>query len=493
MPAAYPFAMNEQIMRAETRSLPWREAMPWLTGTGVYALLIFLGPQLLNDPDSYWHLVVGRWIVEHGAVPHVDPFSYTMLGAHWIAFEWLSEVAYATAFGISGWSGVVALAAVAIALAFGLLTHLLLRELAAVHVLVLTMAALVLASPHMLARPHVLALPVMVAWTGALVRSMDYSLHPPYVALPLLILWANLHGSVGLGVALIGPAALEVLWQAKRSEWRLVGMKWLLFAACAMVAASITPYGPRTLLMPLTTFGIGEALTTIVEWRPQDFSKLGGFELVLLLAMFALSRGIALPPMRVLVTLGLMHLALSQSRHADILAMLAPLFLARPIAEHFKYRNELNAPVLHAPNRGVVAGIIAVAALTTGIALTRDVAPDPRNTPQAAIVAADLPKAGPVLNEYAFGGYLIYAGIAPFIDGRGELYGAKLMTRHYRAMLLHDLPDFLKLLDEYRIGATLLSPSTPAVALLDRLPGWERVYADHIAVVHKRDASVGAR
>ena len=43
--------------------------MPWLIGTGVYALLTLLGEQLLNDPDSYWHLVVGRWIVEHGAVP----------------------------------------------------------------------------------------------------------------------------------------------------------------------------------------------------------------------------------------------------------------------------------------------------------------------------------------------------------------------------------------------------------------------------------------
>jgi hypothetical protein len=63
------------------------------------------------------------------------------------------------------------------------------------------------------------------------------------------------------------------------------------------------------------------------------------------------------------------------------------------------------------------------------------------------------------------------------------------MMRHYRALLLHDLPDFLKLLDEYRIGATLLSPSTPAVALLDRLPEWERVYADDVAVVHKRSAS----
>ena len=42
-------------------------------------------------------------------------------------------------------------------------------------------------------------------------------------------------------------------------------------------------------------------------------------------------------------------------------------------------------------------------------------------------------------------------------------YGSKLMMRHSRALLLHDLRDFLKLPDEHRIGATLLAPSTPAV------------------------------
>jgi len=42
------------------------------------------------------------------------------------------------------------------------------------------------------------------------------------------------------------------------------------------------------------------------------------------------------------------------------------------------------------------------------------------------------------------------------------------------------------LLDEYHIGATLLTPSTPAVALLDRLPDWKRIYSDDVAVVHAR-------
>jgi hypothetical protein len=255
----------------------------------------------------------------------------------------------------------------------------------------------------------------------------------------------------------------------------------------------MTPYGPGTLLVPLRTFGLGEALAIIAEWQPQDFGKLGAFELILLSAIFALSRGVRLPPVRVLTTLGLVHLALAQSRHADLLAMLAPLFLARPIAQQFSCWQELDEPAAKTSERRIVAGVIMIAALITGTALSRDVQPNSRITPQKAVVASDLAKAGPVLNEYGFGGYLIYAGIAPFIDGRGELYGRQLMLRHHRALSLQDLPDLLQLLDDYHIGATLLSPATPAVAFLDRLPDWKRIYADEVAVVHKRIVSTAAR
>ena len=96
---------------------------------------------------------------------------------------------------------------------------------------------------------------------------------------------------------------------------------------------------------------------------------------------------------------------------------------------------------------------------------------------------------GPVFNDYGFGGYMISAGVAPFIDGRAELYGGAFVARHHRAVTLENLPDLLKLLDEYNIGATLLPPTRPAVALLDRLPGWERLYSDELAVVHVRKAA----
>jgi hypothetical protein len=67
-------------------------------------------------------------------------------------------------------------------------------------------------------------------------------------------------------------------------------------------------------------------VTTITEWRPQDFTHLGAFELIMLGAFgFALYRGVTLPWLRIVMLLGV----LSQVRHADLLGLLAPIFLAR--------------------------------------------------------------------------------------------------------------------------------------------------------------------
>lgn len=475
--------MSEQVVHSEVQPFSARAALPWLVSLGVYATVLILGQRLLNDPDSYSHIEVGRWIMAHGALPASDPFSFSMHGAPWITFEWLSEMVYAGVYALSGWPGVVVVAAAAIALAFGLLTFFLLRELSPTLTLLMVIAAVILSAPHMLARPHVLVLPVMVTWAAALVRCMDRGGPPPYWALPLLVLWANLHGSVVLALGLIGPAVLEALLREGRSGWSHVLLRWLPFAALALAASCLTPYGPEPLLMPLTTLGLGPALAWISEWRPQDFSRIGGFELLLLAGIFALSRGVTLPLVRALVVIGLLHFALAQIRNADLLAMLAPLYLAAPLGRKFGGPTGDDAA---GSSRGLTlaafAGLIAVSAA----ALAHDIRPAPIITPQAAIAQADLAKAGPVLNDYSFGGYLIFAGIPTFIDGRGELYGGPFIDRYNRAVALVDLGDFLKLLDEYKIGATLLAPRTPAVAMLDRLPQWQRVYSDDVAVVHKR-------
>ena len=475
--------MSDETIDGTASPFSPRAAVPWLVGATVYVLLLTLGPRLLNDPDSYSHIAVGRWILAHGALPASDPFSFSMHGAPWIAFEWLSEVIYAAVYALSGWSGVVALASAMIALAVGLVVRFLLRELSPKLALLIVVPVVVLLAPHMLARPHVLALPVMVAWAAALVHCMDRRAAPPYWALPLLVLWANLHGSVVLALGLIGPAVVEALVDERRSEWPRVLMRWLPFTALAIAACCLTPYGWGSLLMPLTTLGAGQALSWIGEWRPQDFSHIGAFELLLLASIFGLLRGVTLPWVRVLVVLGLLHFALAQVRNADLLATLAPLYLAAPLARQFGAATEEDAT---GSARGVNLAVLAVMIAATALAQVRGVRPARQITPETAVADAGLAHAGPVLNDYTFGGYLIFAGIPNFIDGRSELYGGPFIERYNRDISLKDVDDFFKLLDQYKIDATLLEPNTPAVALLDRLPDWQRVYGDDVAVVHKR-------
>jgi len=479
--------MSEQIIRRSGMAVDMQPTLPWLVAAGAYMLLLVLGPRLLSDPDTYSHIALGRWILDHHSVPTTDPFSANFRGTHWVAFEWLSQIAFAGAHAVGGWLGVAALTAAAVATALGLLTRFLLREWQPNAVLVAVLCALLLTAPHILARPHVLALPVMVAWIATLIRAVDTRAAPPWYALPLMMLWANLHGSFTFGLAMIAPIACDALWRATRSERPVVFRQWFLFALLALGAACVNPYGPEMILVTFRTVALGAALTTVAEWRSQDFTHLGAFEIIMLGTFgFALFRGVTLPWLRIVMLFGVLHLALSQVRHADLLGLLAPIFLARPLAEQFKAIAADGPPL--AIRHGMLLPIAVLAVLTgaTALASLRGIAPAARITPENAIQSVQLAKAGPVLNDYDFGGYLDFVGIAPFIDGRAELYGERYMLRHDRALSLQNLPDFMRLLDEYRIQATLLAPSTPAVGLLDRLPDWKRAYADDVAVVHVR-------
>ena len=90
-----------------------------------------------------------------------------------------------------------------------------------------------------------------------------------------------------------------------------------------------------------------------------------------------------------------------------------------------------------------------------------------------------------MFNDYAFGGLLMFDGIRPFIDARAELYGNDFMGLY--GDIVHPDPAALATaFRDYAIAWTILTPQSPAVAVLDNLPGWRRVYTDSFAVVYAR-------
>jgi hypothetical protein len=126
-----------------------------------------------------------------------------------------------------------------------------------------------------------------------------------------------------------------------------------------------------------------------------------------------------------------------------------------------------------------------------GLAALRFASPLVRGDDAVSPVAAlsDVPaalRAAPVLNDYSFGGYLIFAGVRPFIDSRAELYGEAALKR-YAALIRPDARALDAAIRLYGIRWSILSPNSPMVAELDARPGWRRVHSDRFAVVHIRD------
>ena len=448
----------------------------------VLAAVVMIDPRVLNDGDTYWHLATGQWILAHGRVPQTEMFSFSRSGAPWVPHEWLSELLVALAWRADGWSGVVVLFAGAAATAAWLMVRRLSYAIGGITLILTASVALACMSGSLLARPHLLALPVVVIWVLELMSARSENRAPRLVFALLMMLWANLHGSFVMGFFMAGAFGLEALVEAEPRDRFKVIRDWAIFGAAGLVAALITPYGIQGFIYPFQIMGMS-SLPGIVEWRPTDFSKLSTFEIGLLTTMFVcLRQGVRVPTVRLILLLVLLYLALQQIRHQMVLAVVAPLILADPLAL------ALGHQPLKARLRGVFP--LAFAALAVLLVGTRLLIPiirtDGLNSPVTAVAHLPPDLAGqPVLNDYGFGGYLIFKGVKPFIDGRSDMYG-DAFTEAYFAAMGADQAGLDKFLDKHGIVWTIFAPRDPVVAVLDRDPSWVRIYSDGVAVVHRR-------
>jgi hypothetical protein len=267
MSFALPFARSASNELPETR----------LAGLGLAAIAVFLfalaafSPRVLGDGDTWSHVATGEWIIAHGSVPHIDPFSHSMAGAPWTAHEWLSELLLSLAFRVGGWSGVVLLTGAAVAIVALIVGLSAARELRGAPLIATVAIGLSLLTANLLARPHVLALPIAAAWGAALIAARDRGRAPPLGLAALMTAWANMHGGFIFGVILIGPFALEAVTGAPVGARLLATRAWATFALAALAAALLNPYGIDALFLPFRLMSV-ENLSRISEWQPQDFS-----------------------------------------------------------------------------------------------------------------------------------------------------------------------------------------------------------------------------
>jgi hypothetical protein len=496
-----PTARSEETMA--TMRVVWLLqrifSFPVMLGTALSGAAFYTGLAFFVDPDLWWHLRVGENILATHHLPTSDPYSFTVSGAPWMAYEWLGETFFAAVARLGGVTALdLLLIMLSSAIVIGLYVFATLRSGNSKAAFIATAILFPIANGSFTLRPQMLGYLFLILVLIALEAARRKVFWPLWLLPPLFLLWVNTHGSfiVGLGV-------IFVYWLCGLKGFRLGGIQgeaWLrterlrlelVFLLCLAVLP-LTPYGTRLAVYPFDmAFSQPINVASIAEWQSMPFNLPGGKIFLGLLLAFLLTQ-IAWPFLwrleEVVLYVGGTVLA---ALHVRFVLLFVPFFVpilavifARwvPSYQRAKDKYIFNALLMTAAAVGFVHYFPSRDKLNARV--------EEHFPVQAVGYLRQHTVPGPMLNTYGFGGYLVWAGQKVFIDGRGDLYerGGVLSDYMYVSRLK---PGTLAVLQNYQLKSCLLERDEPLATLLSAIPGWKRVYADKLSALFVREESSG--
>jgi hypothetical protein len=479
----------------------------------VFMAVIFTGAaQPITDPDFWWHLKTGQYIVETRSIPHTDIFSTLRFGSEWVTHEWLSEVFMYSVFRALGYGGLIVIFSILVTAAFWIVYQRCRKR--GVHPYVAGFALLLGAAatmPTWGVRPQMFSLLFASIFISFLDRYSRREAMPSIWWLaPLMILWVNLHAGFALGLALIvlTIAGLLLDWLLLRKDsfadiWRRAQpLCWLLIICVAAIC--LNPNGARMYSYPFETLTSHAMMQYIQEWRSPDFhNPLFQALALLLLATFsalALSNKRARPG-ELLMVAATAWATLRSGRNVAFFALVATPLLAEHswtfITSH-RWGQWLDASEKRKPDERsalklilnvlLLALVLAVVAFGVGRAVKEQPVIEAQEFPAAAVdFISNQKPPQPIFNEYVWGGYLIwklYPDYRVYIDGRADVYGDGLIKEF---LAVNDgKPAWREPLDIHGIRTVLVKPDVALASLLRQDSNWQNVFEDKQAVIFVR-------
>jgi hypothetical protein len=488
----------------------FRNASESLTARGLllgafFTLLPWLVVRPVQDPDYWWHLVTGRWMLAHGRLPTHDLFTYAASSREWVDHEYLTEIGLYLAHQAFGLLG--------ISLIFGAVTWAgiwlidrrsqLEPQPYLVRALFLGLAALA-GAPFWGPRAQMFTfffVCLELYWLEGFLRRGRRHLY----LLPLvMVLWANLHGGFLAGFLFLGVALLskltEAAWTKDGAVMRQAARLALVAVAC-LGAALLTPYTYRLFAYALEPQASPLQQSLIVEWHSPDFhlAAFQPFELMVLalVAGFALHRPRAYELLLALVTL---VLALQSSRHVPLFLAACTPVLIRVYGEAWsalarrrgwRLPSTPASPWLAAVTAGLLLGLAAFTAVGVARHLGDQEALTRTDYPVAASdwLAAHPEVGTRMFNSYGWGGYLVYRFYPEpnrrvFIFGEATLMGDDRLRGYAEVENLRS--DWQRRLQEDRADYVVFNRRAALASALAVDPRWRLVYQDGVAVVYIR-------
>ena len=474
-------------------------SFPVALGALLVLMTMFSIRSRFGDPDTWWHLKTGELIWNTHSIPTVDSFSFTAYGHPWVAQEWLSELTMYGAWKLGGnaglmlWLGI--LASLLIVGAYVLCTaysgNCKVAFLGGVIVWLFSTIGLAV-------RPHMVGYLLLVCELLfiRLGRTRDSRW---FLTLPALFaVWINVHSSFFFGVVVLGVILLFSFVEFRvgflsSTRWPREKRNLLTSAFVLSVAALfLNPIGPKLVWYPVDVM-LNQPLNIgiVSEWQQISFSDFRGSALLCmggLVLLVPLLRRIDLYASELFLAAMGFGFAIRHERMLFVFGILTAPVLCRLLASTWERYD---------PRRdNAWAGAVVLGLVALGIVM---VFPSHKNIEEQIrahnpVQGVEFLKRsnlhGNLLNDYVFGGYLIWA--APerkvSMDGRADLYeSAGVLVEQARWALLEADPN--EFLDKYGIGICLLSRNAPMTRVLPLLPGWKRVYRDDLAVIFARPKS----
>jgi len=440
------------------------------------------------DLDIWWHLRVGELIQQHHAVPHFDPFSGPNAGKPWEAYSWLYELLIFKMFSRFGLSGIVGYSAamvLAIAVAFW---HLIKRLQPDFSMAALLMFVTFFSLQHLYTpRPWMFTILFFVLEIDILMVARKTGRLRELALLPLVFaLWSNIHIQFIDGLLVLGLAAMEAVLTSRGIGVRTRLRAPWIFAAlgASIVAAMANPFGWHIYRVAYDLASQPGVLNKINELQAIPFRDVTDFATLFL----ALTAAAALAWQRrfLVFEVGLLAFATVVSfrskRDIWVMAAVAAAILASSI--RIKRAEAVRMP--KAASALAIAGAALI--VLTGFRLMH--VDNAKLADQVAnvlpVAAADDVQAkgyaGPLFNDFDWGGYLIWALRMPVsIDGRAAFYGDQAIDRSIATW--SGTPDWNSDPQLKAAGLVIGPARTPLVQLLRLDPHFQLVYEDKLTAV----------
>ena len=470
------------------------------------------------DPDLWGHIRAGQAILEQGHIILRDTYSYPAFGQLYRNHEWLTEFLMALIYNHGGVIGLKLWKFSCAALTFCFLAAGLSETgasaTAQLYTLMCTSVAIILEVQF---RPQLFTYLLFAAVLMILARHNYRGSARILLVIPIMTLWANLHGGFVIGIATLGIYTAVVGMQdliGKKDLKRALGLALVTLVAAAATLA--TPWGIKSWREAIRPLFSPLIRTLIVDWHPltlalaeqwkQSHSGLLFYLFVFglmgcLVITFALSpKGGDLPLVAIAAVMSLA--AFNAARNIP----LAAIALTVPVARHVslvlgRLRERAMAqgvrfeaePGRSRVNQWMVGAVAIAVGISFGLLSPQLRAFDVYPSGAVAFMQRH-GLSGNVLNDFNWGEYLIWH-LTPaskvFIDGRYATVYSITEINDY-LLFYFDRPGGSRVLSAYPHDFVLIPPRSAAFRLMMNATGWTLVYKDENSALFARAGSPAA-